>query len=57
MGLLMHGEGLWSSVYLRIELTNGTVFTHLVSSKTRVAPISGDNIPRLELVGGLIHPD
>ena len=34
-------------VYLRVELTSGTVFTQLVPSKTRVAPINGDTIPRL----------
>ena len=41
-------------VYFRVELTSGTVFTQLVSSKTRVAPINGDTIPRLELIGALI---
>ena len=32
-------------VYLRVELTDGTVFTELVTSRTRVAPINGDTIP------------
>ena len=41
-------------VYLRVELTDGTVFTELVTSRTRVAPISGDTIPRLELLGALV---
>ena len=41
-------------VYLRIQTTTGTVFTQLVSSKTRVAPMNGETIPRLELVGALI---
>ena len=41
-------------VYLRIETTTGTVFTQLVSSKTRVAPMNGETIPRLELLGALI---
>ncbi|XP_068734548.1 uncharacterized protein [Montipora capricornis] len=36
-------------VYLRVELTDGTMFTELVTSRTRVAPINGDTIPRLEL--------
>ena len=41
-------------VYLRVELTDGTVFTELVTSRTRVAPINGDTIPRLELLGALV---
>ena len=41
-------------VYLRVELISGTVFTQLVSSKTRVAPIDGETIPRMELMGALI---
>ena len=40
-------------VYLRVELTDGTVFTELVTSRTQVAPINGDTIPRLELLGAL----
>ena len=41
-------------VYLRVETEAGDVFTKLVSSRTRVAPISGDTVPRLELMGALI---
>ena len=41
-------------VYLRVELTDGTVFTELVTSRTRLAPINGDTIPRLELLGALV---
>jgi len=41
-------------VYLRVELISGTVFTQLISSKTRVAPINGETIPRMELMGALI---
>ena len=41
-------------VFFRVKLTSGTVFTQLVSSKPRVAPINGDTIPRLELMGALI---
>lgn len=37
-------------VYLRVELTDGTVFTELVTSRTT---INGDTIPRLELLGAL----
>ncbi|XP_068739617.1 uncharacterized protein [Montipora capricornis] len=41
-------------VYLRVELADGTVFTELVTSRTRVAPINGYTIPRLELRGALV---
>lgn len=41
-------------VYLRMENTNGVVYTSLVTSKTRVAPIKRITIPRLELNGALI---
>ncbi|XP_068684812.1 uncharacterized protein [Montipora foliosa] len=41
-------------VYLRVELTDGTVFTELVTSRTRVASINGDTIQRLELLGALV---
>ena len=41
-------------VYLRFETATGTVFTQLVSSKTRVAPMNGETIPRLELLGALV---
>ena len=41
-------------VYLRMEDSNGTVHTSLVISKTRVAPIKKQTIPRLELCGALI---
>ena len=43
-----------AAVYLRVELTDGTVFTELVTSRTRVAPINGDTIPRPELLGALV---
>ena len=41
-------------VYLRIKLTSGMIYTPLLSSKTRVAPINGETTPRLELLGALI---
>ena len=41
-------------VYLRMEDSSGTVHTSLVMSKTRVAPIKRQTIPRLELCGALI---
>ena len=41
-------------VYLRMEDSNGMIYTSLVTSKTRVAPIKRITIPRLELNGALI---
>ena len=41
-------------VYLRTEYTNGHVRVCLVSSKTRVAPLKEQFIPRLELLGATI---
>ena len=40
-------------VYFLVELISGTVFTQLVSSKTRVAPSNLETIPRMELMGAL----
>jgi len=41
-------------LYLRVINTNGTVVTRLVASKTRVAPLKKQSVPRLELLGTLI---
>ena len=41
-------------VYLRMEDTNGVVYTSMVMAKTRVAPIKRQTIPRLELCGALV---
>ena len=41
-------------VYIRSVLSDGSVDTQIVSSKTRVAPIKQQSIPRLELLGALI---
>ena len=41
-----------ANVYLRAETARG-YSTHLIASKTRVAPLKGDTIPRLELMGAL----
>ncbi len=41
-------------VYLRTLHKNATVTVSLVSSKTKVAPLTGSTIPRLELGGALI---
>ena len=41
-------------VYLRMEDSNGRLYTSLVMSKTCVAPIRRITVPRLELNGALI---
>ena len=41
-------------LYLRVVNTDGSVVTRLVASKTRVAPLKKQSIPRLELLGMLI---
>ena len=42
-----------AKVYLRIETTNG-ISTHLIASKTRIAPLKTETIPRLELLAALL---
>ncbi|XP_065365574.1 uncharacterized protein LOC135958605 [Calliphora vicina] len=42
-----------AALYIRISL-NSSVQTHLISSKTKVAPIKTLSIPRLELCGALL---
>ena len=41
-------------VYLRCFYSDGTVEVKLMTSKTRVAPIKGQTIPCLELLGAVI---
>ena len=48
------GRAYSGVVYLRMEDSNGMIYTSLVASKTRVAPIKRVTIPRLELNGALI---
>ena len=40
--------------YVRYQYKGGAVSTGLVASKTRVAPLSATNIPRLELMGAVL---
>ena len=43
-----------TAVYLRSVYTNGDVSVRLISSKTSVAPLKEQTIPRLELLGATI---
>ncbi|XP_017479437.1 PREDICTED: uncharacterized protein LOC108368978, partial [Rhagoletis zephyria] len=38
-----------AAVYVRIQRRDGEVFTHLISAKTRVAPVKQITLPRIEL--------
>lgn len=40
-------------IYLRVATSDGQVSSRLISSKTRVAPIKTQTIPRLELLGAV----
>ena len=41
-------------VYLRVENNSGNIVTKLVTSKSRVAPIKGEIISSLELMGDVV---
>ena len=41
-------------IYLRTEFSNGETQVNIVTSKTRVAPIKRQSIPRLELLGATL---
>ena len=41
-------------IYLRSIFRSGTISVSLVTSKSRLAPIKGSTIPRLELLGNLL---
>ena len=41
-------------MYIRTEYNNGAVDVKIVTSKTKVSPIKGQSIPRLELMAALL---
>ena len=41
-------------VYMRVERESGKVDCNIIASKSRVAPLKGETIPRLELLSALI---
>ena len=43
-----------AGIYLRSIFKSGTISVSLVTSKSRLAPIKGSTIPRLELLGNLL---
>lgn len=47
-------EAYGACVYIRTRDENGQFYTRLLCSKTRVAPLKGSTIPRLELNGALL---
>ncbi|XP_075151048.1 uncharacterized protein LOC142225157 [Haematobia irritans] len=43
-----------AALYIRVELQDHKVETHLIAAKTRVAPIKKISLPRLELCGAVL---
>ena len=53
--VMLHTELVYAAVvYLKTLYSNGKVSIHLVASKSRVAPMKEQTIPRLELLGPTI---
>ena len=42
------------AVYIRIQCPSGEIHTHLLTGKTKVAPIKSISLPRLELCGAVL---
>lgn len=49
--------GYGAVVYLRYDLPDGTVMVHLISAKSKVAPIKQWTLPRLELAAAVLLSD
>ncbi|XP_025406355.1 uncharacterized protein LOC112680475, partial [Sipha flava] len=47
-------EAYGACIYVRTQRPDGTVYVQLLTSKSRVAPMSTTTIPRLELCGALL---
>lgn len=41
-------------VYARVVLQDGSIISHLISAKTRVAPVKVITVPKLELSAALL---
>lgn len=47
-------RGYAATIYLRVQLQSGHIETHLIISKTRLAPLKTISIPKLELCAALL---
>ena len=47
-------EAYGAVVYVRVKYQDGSLSVHLVSSKTKVAPLQSVSVPRLELMGAVL---
>jgi len=49
------GDAYGAATYINYKYKGGTVSTNLVTSKTRVVPLSATSIPRLKLMGAVLE--